>query len=341
MSTLYASFGTLDSAQKAVGALLDHGAKPEDVSLVANQPNGSFHAEEASAVAGDAESTAKHGITTTTGGDAVIGAAKGAMVGVGIGILAALAAIAIPGVGLVVGGGALATAIAGAAGATAAGAAAGGITGFLEDQGMGPEVVTRYSTAFAEGSTIVAVAVPTGSLLPENAEQLLAKYGAAEIATYNGSRVLMDRETPKQPLTINNSNFDPIEILPSSSAPQTLDMTTVESHADVVEPGMPPIVATNPPSYFIDRVPADVHSRAVIRPLVTNPITGVIEQAVLIDPLTGFERTIRYEDGVPVYLDPNVSEHPVVNEASDTVINREDPTRPTVTLTGSDRVTIL
>ena len=134
MATLFASFPSFDKAEKAVGALLDQGAKPLDISVVANVPPDSNMHERAEATARIAESGAKSGITTTTPADAALGAEKGAMIGAGVGVLAALAAITIPGLGLVIGGGALVTAIAGAAGATAAGAAAGGIAGYLRDR---------------------------------------------------------------------------------------------------------------------------------------------------------------------------------------------------------------
>ena len=106
--TLYARFDDYKMAEKAVGALLDHGMEKDDVSLLANRT-------------ADNEDPAKHeghakaGITTTTGADAGLGAAKGAGVGVVVGALGALASLMIPGFGLVIGGGALATALATAA----------------------------------------------------------------------------------------------------------------------------------------------------------------------------------------------------------------------------------
>jgi len=120
-NSIYATFVDPKMAEKAVGAVLDHGVKAEDISIVfpegyGVQPNGS---------AGEIERTAEQGITTTTAGDAVSGAAQGAGLGLAAGALAALASIFVPGIGLVVGGGALAIAIAGAAGTTAAGAIAG------------------------------------------------------------------------------------------------------------------------------------------------------------------------------------------------------------------------
>jgi hypothetical protein len=337
MSTLFASFDTLDQAQKAVGALLDHGAKPEDISLVANEPIDSWRAPKAATETSAAESEAKKSITTTTAGDAVIGAEKGALIGVGVGIIAAIAALAVPGVGLVVGGGALAAAIAAAAGTTAAGAVAGGITGYLEDQGMGPETITRYSTVFERGGTILGIGVPSGRLLPEYAEQLLAKYGAADVAVSNSTRSLMDRDNSQRQLPlIENPNLDQIQNLPPSVPVEAGQHAYGVANIDSIE-AMEQARASADVVY----VPTEIVNRATIRPILVDPVTGKVERAVLADPLTGFEHPIQYHDGVPVYLDPAISQHPVANRESDTVMFEDDPTRPTVTVTGSERVSIL
>ena len=330
MATLFASFPSFDMAEKAVGALLDQGAKPIDISLVANMPPDSNMHDRAEATARVAEADAKGGITTTTAADATIGAEKGAMLGAGAGILAALAALTIPGLGLVIGGGALVTAIVGAAGATAAGAAVGGVAGYLKDQGMGPEVVTHYSTVFEAGGAILGVAVPSGDLLPDFAEQILAKYGATNIATYHGSRSLLDSDVPKEPLVIDNPNLDPLVIRPA--VPGVVEVDVARSTID-------PLLSEPAIMY----VPDEVVQRATIRPVLIDPVTGAVERAVLIDPFTNLERPIRYEGAKPIYWDdaPQISEHPLVTEESDTVLNADDPTRPTVIVTGSERVTLI
>lgn len=330
MATLYASFPSFDMAEKAVGALIDQGARSIDISLVANVPPDSKMHDRAEATARVAEADAKTGITTTTPGDAAIGAEKGAMVGAGVGILAALASLAVPGLGIVIGGGALAAAIFGAVGATAAGAVSGGIAGYLKDQGMGPEVVTHYSTAFEAGGAIVGIGVPSGDLTQDFAEQILAKYGASNIATYHGSRTLLDSDVPKEPLVVDNPNIDPLVIRPATGGVVEIDVIAAEGD---------PMLSEGAVMY----VPDEVIRRATIRPTVIDPVTGIVERAVLVDPLTGLERPIRYENAVPIYLDdsPTISEHPVVSEESDTVLNADDPTKPTITITGSERVTIL
>lgn len=166
-SHIYASFNSIEAARNAAGALLDHGANKEDMSLVlADSPNGS----------GELES-ADRGITMTTGADAASGATKGAGLGLGIGALAALASVIVPGVGIVLGGGALAAAIGGAAATTAAGALAGGVTGYLKDQGVPDDLAISTETKIRAGGALLSIVVPSGDLNESLAMTLLNKYG--------------------------------------------------------------------------------------------------------------------------------------------------------------------
>lgn len=190
--TLFASFNTIADAERAAGALLDQGARKEELSVVSHSDGSAVLSS------GHAEDVAKHGITTTTGADAAMGAAKGLSVGMGVGILGTLAALLIPGVGLVLGAGAVATALAGTA---VAGAAAGGIVGFLKDQGMNEEAAAEYHARVAAGGAILSLGVPSGSLSEADAEALLVKYDAVGVFTSSpavagsGSRVV-----PSEPL---------------------------------------------------------------------------------------------------------------------------------------------
>ena len=173
--TLFASFAAVADAERAAAALLDRGAKQEDLSVVANESHGQSHVMTSG---GNAEDVAKHGMTTTTGADAAMGAAEGLSVGMGLGVLGVLASLLVPGVGLVIGAGAVAAAIAGTA---AAGAATGGIVGYLKDQGMGPDVAATYHARVTAGGAILALTVPSGDLPESDAEALLTKYGAAGV----------------------------------------------------------------------------------------------------------------------------------------------------------------
>ena len=200
-NTLYASFMDLSDAERAAGALIDHGVRPEDVSFVANESfadagRAVVMTNESTTVYTDptdveslkevnqAEHAAKAGISTTTPADVVSGAAKGVGVGAGVGVLAAIAALFVPGVGWVLGGGALASAIVGAAAATAAGAAAGGVYGYLKDQGLPEEAITSYTTTLTEGGALLAVNFPSNNIDQGTMQGILAKYNATNINHY-------------------------------------------------------------------------------------------------------------------------------------------------------------
>lgn len=170
MMNLYAKFSDLQLAERAVGALLDHGVAKIDISLV-GPPDGTDH-----------DQRAKRGVTVTTGKDAACGAAEGAGLGLAVGALAALASLLIPGFGLVMGGGALATAAAAAAGTSAAGAIAGGVAGFLHDQGMDATAAHNFASAVESGGAIVEVAAPSGDVAIEAVHHLLSKYGAEQVS---------------------------------------------------------------------------------------------------------------------------------------------------------------
>jgi len=203
--TLYATFQDASLAEKAVGALLDHGARNEDISVVSKEPGAKQDLETVSEVRGDqyveqnaeshrrrdegehAEKAGKQGLSTTTPGDAGAGAAKGAGIGLGVGVAAAVASLILPGFGLVIGGGALALALAGAAGATAAGAIAGGITGYLKDQGVPDKAAIDYQHAYEHGSAVLSIHVPSGKLSQSDVESLLSKYQASNINTYEAT----------------------------------------------------------------------------------------------------------------------------------------------------------
>ncbi|MBS2036880.1 hypothetical protein JST97_17950 [bacterium] len=170
MQTLYSSFQDYKMAEKAVGALLDHGLAKENITLI-GPADGKDH-----------EKHAEHGITTTTGADAASGAAKGAGAGLVVGALGALASLFIPGFGLVTGGGALATALASAAGATAAGAVAGGMAGFLQDQGVDQMAAQDYEKAIQNGGALVEVITPSQDLSETEIQEILTKYGGGRFS---------------------------------------------------------------------------------------------------------------------------------------------------------------
>lgn len=186
--TIYATFADRDHAKQAIGALLDHGARAEDLSVLSREPfeyitddpDGDERTE-------SVVDSASSGISTTTGADAAEGAMKGAGIGLGVGVLATLASLMIPGVGFVLGGGALATALAGAAAATGAGAVAGGAYGYLRDQGVPSEAVDTYQNSLEQGGVLIGVSMPSGTLTYDELTVVLDKYNASNRHGYEGA----------------------------------------------------------------------------------------------------------------------------------------------------------
>jgi hypothetical protein len=174
MSLIYTSFPTVNLAERAIGALLDHGVLKEDISVVADE---NYKLDNGKAVDIDKiESAGKTGVTTTTGADAASGAAKGAGVGAVVGILGALACLTIPGFGLVMGGGALATAVGAAAGTAVSGAVVGSVAGYLDDQGVPKHATQKYEEAIKSGGAVLAVNLPSGKVDEIAGRELLVKY---------------------------------------------------------------------------------------------------------------------------------------------------------------------
>lgn len=218
LQTIYALFQTVSDAERAIGALGDHGVPADSIGIAGRRPAEQEEAERvrtgytrqtedgttsaatytpqagtlpAAAIAStvqprsdvdtpeNVEATGKAGLTTTTPQDAAAGAAVGSGVGLAAGLLAAAAAITIPGVGLVLGGGILAGALGVAAATTAAGAAVGGVTGYLRDMGMPEAAAVNVGDRLREGDYLLTVAVdPTRY---DEIKQLLLKYNAAGV----------------------------------------------------------------------------------------------------------------------------------------------------------------
>lgn len=196
MKNTYATFTDPLMAEKAGGALLDHGVDPGHISILLPKLDGSGTSEN---VLGEEKigRTAETGITTTTMGDAASGSAKGAGIGLAAGALAAVACVFIPGVGLVLGGGALALAIGGVAGTTAAGAIAGGVTGFLKDQGVPDDAIDYYHKVLVNGGAMISVSPTTETIDAATIESVLRKYGGS-VAPYGlgASAAVMVEDSP-------------------------------------------------------------------------------------------------------------------------------------------------
>jgi hypothetical protein len=309
MSTLYASFPNPSDAERAAGALLDHGAEANDISLLANEKTSYGKPIVQTSETLSSENSAKSGLSTTTPADAASGAAKGAVIGAGLGALAVAASLFIPGVGLVVGGGALATALMGGVGTAVAGAAAGGVTGLLTDQGVPEDVVTHYSNVFVDGGAILEVAVPSNKLDAVTAEALLVKYGASNIATVNSARVRAgDVQIPQpDPLIVSDANNDIAPVMYNAPVPIVVEPTPVIPSVPVATVPIVPTVAS--PS--IEEIAAE--------PLVTtDPLVAAQ------DPLA----TLVAKDGVtvvPVKSKVTVDDEVDTNKSAEPFVDIVDP----------------
>ncbi len=218
LQTIYALFQDVSDAERAIGALKDHGVADSSIGIAgrraAEQDEAGRVRENYTRLSDDgatAEATyaprpgalppaaiadtvtprsavdtaenvsavGKTGITTTTPQDAAAGAAVGTGVGLLAGLAAAAAAVMIPGVGLVLGGGILAGAFGVAAATTAAGAAVGGVAGYLHDMGMPEHAAVHVSDRLREGDYLLTVQVDP--VRYDDIKQILLKYNAAGV----------------------------------------------------------------------------------------------------------------------------------------------------------------
>lgn len=143
MRTITGLFDSYDHAASAVRSLKNAGIPSEDISIVANNSDGSYNAADGDDVAESAGT----------------GAGLGAVVGGTGGLLAGLGVLAIPGVGPVVAGGWLLATAVGALTGAAVGGAAGGIVGALTDAGVDERDAHVYAEGVRRGGTLVTARV--------------------------------------------------------------------------------------------------------------------------------------------------------------------------------------
>jgi len=126
-----------DDATRAVADLRAAGVPPEDISLIAHNPDDRFEPVRSE--------------PTPAG----TGARIGSVIGGGAGLLTGLGIMAIPGVGPVVAAGWLVSTIAGAAAGAVAGAATGGIIGALTHHGVSEDHAHVYAEGVRRGGALV------------------------------------------------------------------------------------------------------------------------------------------------------------------------------------------
>jgi hypothetical protein len=140
-TTVTALYDSYAAAKPAVRALEEAGISSSDISVIANNGDGSivdkYH--------------------TNAGADAGVGAGIGAAVGGAGGLLTGLGMMAIPGVGPVVAVGWLVATAVGAVGGAAVGAATGGIIGSMTNAGVDEREAYVYAEGVRRGGTLVAV----------------------------------------------------------------------------------------------------------------------------------------------------------------------------------------
>lgn len=166
--TLTRLFDQRSDAEGAVRALEGLGIPHDDISLVANNADGS-HAGNGTGT-GDAAAHPDHD------GDVSRGTSTGALLGGAGGLLAGLGLLAIPGLGPVVAAGWLVAAATGAGIGALGGAATGGIVGALKGAGHTDEEAHVYSEGVRRGGTLLSARVPDG----------LAPQAVAALTPYNG-----------------------------------------------------------------------------------------------------------------------------------------------------------
>lgn len=142
MRTITGLFDTRDQADSAVRSLRDAGIASDDISVVANNSDGSYEVD---------------------GNDVAEGAGTGAGVGAAVGgvggLLTGLGALVIPGIGPVVAGGWLLSTVIGAASGAVVGGAAGGLIGALTDAGVDERDAHVYAEGVRRGGILVTARV--------------------------------------------------------------------------------------------------------------------------------------------------------------------------------------
>ena len=158
-------FDNYSDAAAAVRDLEAAGFSHDDVSLIANRPEGAD-----STSAADTNGEGETGSATGAG----TGATLGTILGGGAGLLAGIGALAIPGLGPIVAAGWLVAALTGAG----AGAAAGGLLGALTQAGLGEEHANVYAEGVRRGGNLVTVRTDESRVA--EAEAIMARHNAVD-----------------------------------------------------------------------------------------------------------------------------------------------------------------
>lgn len=158
-------FDAISGADRAVQELIEAGFPQADISVVANDPGGSY---DNSAAAGE----------PNTAEGAATGAVGGSLLGGTFGLLVGLGVIAIPGIGPVLAAGPLLTIGATALGA-GLGAGVGGVIGALTSAGVPEHEAHLYNEGLLRGGTLVTLTCADDAF--EHAVEVMRRNGAVEL----------------------------------------------------------------------------------------------------------------------------------------------------------------
>ena len=179
--TVVGLFDTNQEAQAVVQDLVNDGFARNNISIVANDPNGEHmqHNSKATASAAGGEGihqgdTGEH--AANTAGAAAGGAITGGLVGGGIGlVLGLLGAVAVPVIGPIIAAGPIAAALTGAG----IGAVAGGLLGALTHAGVPEEDAHYYAEGVQRGGTLIMINAPDDRA--QRAYEIIEDHGAVDI----------------------------------------------------------------------------------------------------------------------------------------------------------------
>ncbi len=165
--TITRLFDNYNDASNAVRDLEELGISHDDLSIVANNADGSHSEHNHEGVNDD--------------GDVTRGVSTGAVLGGTGGLLAGLGLLAIPGLGPIVAAGWLAATAAGAGIGAVGGAVTGGIVGALKNAGHSDEEAQVYSEGVRRGGTLVSAKVPDDQAA--EAEAVLQRHRSVDATT--------------------------------------------------------------------------------------------------------------------------------------------------------------
>jgi len=196
--TISRLFDSYSDATGAVRALEGTNIPHDDISVIANNGDGSHVGH------------ANDGVETHDGvndhGDVTRGTSTGAVLGGAGGLLAGLGLLAIPGLGPIVAAGWLAATAAGAGIGAIGGAATGGIVGALKNAGHSDEDAHVYAEGVRRGGTLVSVRAPEERR--SEIEAIFDGHGPVDAA----SRRLAYRETGWTKFEADAPAYDPAQI---------------------------------------------------------------------------------------------------------------------------------